>query len=229
MPRLAHRLASTACEEALAPSALPQRLRDSATVYSLTGSGYVRSRDGDGPFPCIVERNHPQALIPRFVDAAGADTIIPALIYRSQRALEGATPEEILAEFETKASRGEFLAPPRPGVSNMTSEYNYIYLSQRQQIVDVHPHLMFYAPNLTSDGVGDSFEAALHENRGLPFVLEPGIHGYMISLVDHASDATGIRRACAGPVGDVPPIFARSRGGAAGARSVADSGGGHQH
>lgn len=204
-------------------------MRDSATVYSLTESGHVRTRIGDGPFTCIVERNHPRALIPRFVDAAGADTIIPALIYRSQRALEGAAPEEILAELETRASRGEFRAPPRPGVSYMTSEYNYIYVSQRQQIVDVHPHLMFCAPNLTNDGVGGSFEAALQENRGLPFVLEPGIHGYMISFVDHGSDATGIRRACAGPVGDVPPILARSPGGAAGARPVADSGGGHLH
>ncbi len=226
---MAHRLASTACEEALALSAPPQRLRDSATVYSLTESGYVRTRDGDGPLTCIVERNHPRALIPQCVDAAGADTIIPDLIYCSQRALEGATPEEILAEFETRAIRGEFRAPARPGVSYMTSEYNYIYVSQRQQIVDVHPHLMFYAPNLTNDDIGGSFEAALEEYRGLPLVLEPGIHGYMISFVDHASDATGVMRAGGGQVGDVPPVPARSPGGAAGARPVADSGGGHQH
>jgi hypothetical protein len=216
------------CEEALALSALPARLRDGASVYALTENGYVRTRDGSGPFTCIVERNHPLAVIPQCVDAAGADTIIPALIFRSERALEGATPEQVLTEFRQKAERGEFHAPSRPGISYMTSAYNYIYLSEPERIVDVHPHLMFYAPNLTNEDIGGSFKAGSEENRGLPFVLEPGIHGYMISFVDHASESEDVQRACAGEVADRPPALATARDPAqrtAQARTAA----GHQH
>jgi hypothetical protein len=198
---------SKACEEALALSALPQRLRSSASVYTLTDAGFVRTRAAQGTFTCIVERNHPQALIPQCVDAAGADTIIPALIWRSERALAGATPQAISAEFNTKVARGEFRAPERPGVSYMTSAYNYIYLPDPDRIVDVDPHMMFYAPNLTNDDIGGSF-AARNDNRGLPFILEPGIHGYMISYVDHASDPADVQRECAGQIGEAPPGIA---------------------
>jgi hypothetical protein len=196
------------CEEALALSALPERLRGDATTYTLTNHGFERSRAGHGPFTCIVERNHPLALIPQCVDAAGAETIIPALIFKSERALAGRSPEEVAAEFEQKARDGEFQAPARPGISYMTSPYNYIYLGTQRGIAQVDPHLMFYAPGLTNADVGGSFAAGTEENRGLPFVLEPGIHGYMISFVDHASDGQAVRRACDGQVGETPPTLA---------------------
>ncbi|MEO0425249.1 MAG: hypothetical protein AAF184_23130, partial [Pseudomonadota bacterium] len=53
-----------ACEEALALSALPLRLREQASVYALTDQGFELTRRSDGPFTCIVERNHARSIIP---------------------------------------------------------------------------------------------------------------------------------------------------------------------
>ena len=61
-------LLSTACEEALALSALPERLRTDATVYVLEATGYRKSRAGQGAFSCLVTRNHPQSYIPLCFD-----------------------------------------------------------------------------------------------------------------------------------------------------------------
>ena len=82
-------LLTQACEEALALSALPAALRSDASAYVLTASGFEMTRQGSGPFTCIVARNHANALVPQCPDAAGADTVIPGIIKKSEWALSG--------------------------------------------------------------------------------------------------------------------------------------------
>lgn len=195
-----------ACEVALALSALPQRLREDASVVGLTHDGYRTLRERDGAFTCIVERNHRQALIPQCLDAAGTTTILPALVFKSEQVLAGATPEEVDETYRDKLDRGDFVAPSRPGISYMASDYNYIFVANAGAIRKVPPHVMFYAPGLENDDIGGSFTDG-QANRGLPFVVDPGPHGYMVSFIEKAAASDDVVAACGDQVGDSPPIL----------------------
>ncbi|MDX1517360.1 MAG: hypothetical protein R3288_11000 [Woeseiaceae bacterium] len=195
-----------ACEIALALSALPERLRDDASVVGLTRDGFRTLRERDGAFTCIVERNHPRALIPQCLDAAGKASILPALVFKSERVLSGDPPDTVDAAYRERLASGEFTAPARPGISYMASDYNYIYVASADQIRKVPPHVMFYAPGLDNDDVGGSF-ADGQANRGLPFVVDPGPHGYMVSFIERAASGDDVVAACADQVGDAPPAL----------------------
>lgn len=194
------------CETAIALSALPERLRPGASVYALVDGEYRQTRSGSGPFTCIIERNHRNSIAPQCMDEAGRDSVLPALIHKSQRLLAGATLEEVSSEFERKVDRGEFRPPARPGVSYMISEFNYIFVNSKKEVMKIRPHMMFYGPNLTNRDIGGSFSAAL-DNRGLPFIIGPSIHRNIISHVEKASDSKDVLDACEGQLGEVPPLF----------------------
>jgi len=208
-----------ACEEALALSALPQRLRDGASVYVLDSNGYKLARKGDGTFTCIVERNHRMSLIPQCPDAAGADTLIPGIIAKSMLALEGVIGDERAARFQAAVNKGDFVAPTRSGISYMMSNFNYIWSPQRDSMIRVPPHVMFYAPEIANEDIGGSFHEGLHENRGVPFIIEEGIHGYMTSFVEHPSDSSQVLAACKGQIPAEPPTLGQNEAGARDDRS----------
>ncbi len=193
---------SAKCETALALSALPSHLRTHASVYALGPEGFTKTVDSDGPFTCIVERNHPKSVIPQCVDAAGVDVILPAIMHKTKLAMQGMDPADIRADFSARVDRGEFKAPSSLGVNYMMSSYNYIYLQGRDVIANIPPHLMHYAPNVTNEDI----KAVPNAPRlGLPHINAQGIHGYFISFVEGASDPGAVQQACAGEVGDVPP------------------------
>ncbi len=212
-PHTAGRPITPACEEALALSALPKRLRAGASVFVLTDDGYRMSRSGDGPFTCIVGRNHAEALIPQCPDAAGLDSVIPGIILKSQLALAGAAIEARQAEFEKKKENGDLSAPDRPGVSYMMSNFNYAWNHQAGGLMRIPPHVMFYAPNLSNDDIGGSMQEGMGSNRGVPFIIEEGIHGYMTSMVEHPSDSSDVFAACDGQLPEVAGTIAASGGG----------------
>ncbi len=188
---------SAECEAQLALSALPERLRASATVYVYGDEGFTAQPGQGDTFSCILERNHPLSLIPQCLDRAGTEAILPALMHKTERVLSGNAPNEVRDAFAVSLQQGEYAAPARPGVSYMVSAYNRIYLSARDEIINVGPHVMFYAPGLSNDDIGGSHAAGM-SNHGMPFVLDEGPHGYMITYVDQASDTAAVRAACKG-------------------------------
>ena len=199
------------CEEALALSALPARLREQASVYSLTDQGFKMTRKKDGPFTCIVERNHVDAVIPQCVDAAGADTIIPGIMQKTEWSLAGIPVADRRAKFEELAEQEKLLPPPRSGISYMMSDFNYVWNSRNEHLMRVPPHVMFYAPNVSNEDVGGSFEEAVKGNRGTPFVVEVGIHGYMTSFVERPSESDDVLAACAGQLPEAQEMVVRSQ------------------
>lgn len=190
-------LLSEACETQLALSAIPARLRAGATVYIYTPDGFSVSQEGDGALSCIVERNHPLTIIPQCLDQAGAESILPALMFKTERIMSGMPPEQVSEAHAGMLQSQGFKAPERAGVSYMISGYNLIYLAGRDERVTVGPHVMFYAPGLSNADIGGSQKDGT-ENRGMPFVLDDGPHGYMISYVDHASEPDDVLSACEG-------------------------------
>lgn len=197
---------SRSCEIALALSALPSRLRDQADVYVLANGRYEKAVDADGPFTCIVDRNHASSIAPQCMDSEGAQTILPALIAQSEAAVGIALAADASRRYAAVLADGDYAAPGRAGISYMMSAYNYIYAPNAGRVLKIPPHVMFYAPGLTNDDIGGSLESTV-TNLGTPFVVNPGPHGYMISYTEHASDSADVAETCAGQLGDPPPPF----------------------
>lgn len=187
---------SAECEKELALSALPDRLRSEATVYVRNGERYKVVQQGSN-FSCIVERNHPLSIIPQCMDSKGRDSILPALIWKSERIMAGESPEQVTEKYKDKLAKGEFAAPAGAGVSYMTSAFNWIHIAARDQRIAVGPHVMFYAPDVENMQIGGSQQYS-QSNRGMPFVLDPGPHGYMISFVEKTSEPDAVLAACDG-------------------------------
>jgi len=194
------------CEVAVARSALPLRLREAASVYALVGSSYELVVEGEGPFTCIVERNHPDSVIPQCMDKASVDSVLPAIIDRSEMAVGGADFHAISLANQARLEDGNYHAASRPGVNYMMSDYNYVYVESAGQVLKVPPHVMFYAPGLSNEDVGGSFQSMI-ENVGTPFVFQEGLHGYMLTYVQHRADPNEVALTCAGILGERPPSF----------------------
>ncbi len=197
---------SAACEEQLALSALPKRLRATASAYVLYEEGFRKVRDKNGPFTCIVERNHEKALIPQCVDAAGADTIIPGIMLKTEWVLAGHSTEKRREMFQEGVSNGRLQAPSRAGVSYMMSAFNHIYNGQSSTFLRIGPHVMFYAPSLSNDDIGGSMREGMGSNRGVPFIVDESIHGFMTSMVEHAADSADALATCQGQIDDIDPF-----------------------
>ena len=189
---------SLACEEALALSAMPAKLRNNATVYALRGERYEVTRRGDGNFTCIVERNHAESIVPQCVDRVGVASVLPAMIHRSERIVRGDQPSAVADAFAQQLAAGKFKAPSGAGINYMLSAYNYIYVRDADRLFRVGPHLMFYAPNVRNEDIGGSTQAERSENRGLPVVLDEGPHGYMVSFIEKPADGSDVEAACEG-------------------------------
>jgi len=197
---------STQCEIALARSAAPARLRADASVYGLKDGVYEKLVDGGGPLTCVTERNHRDALIPQCMDRGGVDSVLPAIIARSLMSVHGASFAEIKTDSDRRLREGEFAPLPGAGISYMMSAYNYIFVESANEVRKVAPHVMFYAPNLGNGDIGGSFES-MSNNIGTPFILNPGIHGYMVVYTQYAADPDEVALACKGQLGEAPPLF----------------------
>lgn len=169
-------------ETRLALSAAPEHLRDGAGVVALTADGFVTVRESRNGFTCVVNRDHPLNRKPTCYDAEGTATILPKVMFVGELLVEGVPLEEIDARVARKFAAGEFVSPSRPGVAYMLSTEVRNYNPQTGQVDGFPPHLMFYAPNLTNEDIGASWDA-LREHRWLPFIGYQGPHGFMIVVV----------------------------------------------
>lgn len=172
-----------ACEVDLALSAAPAHLKPEATVYVLKEAGYVRVREGSNGFTCIVNRDHPRVIKPTCFDAEGGATIIPKILRFGERLMQGMPVDAIDEEIAKGFEAGTFLSPRRPGIAYMLSPYNRPYNPSADKLGWFPPHLMFYAPNLSNEDIGVSWEARRDDPR-LPFIGYQGPHGYMIVPIE---------------------------------------------
>jgi len=190
---------SQACEEALALSALPAALRDQASVYVWRNGAFEKTIESDGSFHCVVERNHPDSIIPECVTDTGKDTILAGIEFKTQQTALGLTSDEITDRMKQRFASGALAAPARPGINYMMSAYNYIYIERANEIRTIPPHTMFFAPDVPESVIGQSYDVA-RQNPGTPMVTASGPHGYMITFTAAASDPTQVVQACEGQV-----------------------------
>lgn len=176
-------LLPTACEVELALSAAPHYLRAEASVYVLQSDGYIKYRQGNNPFTCIVNRDHPKVLKPTCFDAEGSRTIVPKILAFGSMLQSGIELPTITEKINQSFATGEFTSPQRPGVAYMLSRYNRPYNSSTKQLGWFPPHVMFYAPNLVNEDIGHDMRFH-NPKQPLPMIAYQGPHGYMIMISD---------------------------------------------
>ncbi len=172
-----------ACEISLALSAAPEYLQREASVMALTRAGYEQVRHGSNAFTCIVNRDDPRVLKPTCFDASGTESVVPTIVYRGQRLMQGDALSEINADIARGFESGQFISQPHPGVAYMLSRYNRPVNRQTGELGFFPPHVMFHAPGLSNEDIGHDMN--YHDpNRPLPMIAYGGPQGYMLMISD---------------------------------------------
>jgi hypothetical protein len=178
-------------------SALPDRLRDSATAYVLDPArGYVVERIGTNGMSCIVVRSDWQFDLPFrsdiywpvCYDVEGSATHLKQYLDAAALRAKGMggreAHREILKRFDTAAYR----QPAHAGVAYMLAPLmrGYSGTSSSEIPETIHlPHYMVYAPNVTNKDIGGKYYGQ-H-----PFMLRmsPGHDDVIIFLAGGAEKA----------------------------------------
>ncbi len=187
---------SRECEIALAQSAAPKHLWEGAGVFVLGSNGYERVEKPGNGFECLLERNHPDSVIPICFDTQSTDANLALTLEKGILIRQGNSFEEISVEVERKLSEGDYPIAGY-GVVYMVSDYNYIFNSERNVMLKVAPHVMFHAPNVKNSDIGAN-PRAVFANRGLPMINAEGPHGFMVSFVEKSSDSSRVESECKG-------------------------------
>ncbi len=182
----------------LALSALPPYLRDNATVYTLNpDKGFEVARKGTNGFHAFVARTGDDAfrgawpltayrddiLYPISFDKAGAEAQMRIFFDAAEMQAKGTPPGELKKIMKDRYKTGYYKAPERAGISYMLSPILRTYFNPEESgdnVVTInYPHVMYYAPNVSSGDIGAGKLGGMY-----PFVIMPGPHGYFIQPID---------------------------------------------
>lgn len=141
-------------EIALARSAAPAAVADSAAVYVLTEQGYERAVEGVSGAACYVSRDWLASLEPHCFDAEGAATILPLAMHRVSLLHQGKSPAEADRAVADGLVSGRFRLPRRPAVSYMLSAAQALIADDGRAVGAWKPHIMIYYPYLTPADLG---------------------------------------------------------------------------
>jgi hypothetical protein len=182
----------------LALSALPSHLRDQATVYVLNpDKGFEVARKGTNDFYALVSRGgigddtfrgswpltqyKDEILYPIAFDKAGAKAQMQVFFDAAAMRAKGTPPGELKNIMLERHKTGYYKAPERAGIAYMLSPVLRTYFDPENkddlQTIN-YPHVMFYAPNVSSEDIGAGKLGGMD-----PFVILSGHHGYMIQAV----------------------------------------------
>lgn len=144
-------IADRKVEIALARSAAPKEISDSATVLVLSRQGLIEAAHGSNGFTCVVLRSFsgslsdpgfwsPRVRAPHCFNPPASRTMLPELLKRVEWIMAGVSTAEIAARTERAYSAHDFPLPAPGAMAYM--------LSHEQHLVDADPHwlphLMFY-------------------------------------------------------------------------------------
>jgi hypothetical protein len=195
----------------LALSALPQHLRDNATVYVLNpDKGFEVARKGTNGFYALVARTgddtfrgswpftkyRDDILYPISFDEAGAKAQMQVFFDAAEMQAKGTPPEELKKIIQERYTTHHYKAPERAGVSYMLSPIlrTYVNPEVNDNVATANvPHVMHYAPNVSNEDVGGASptpeqlqyfsEHGSWQASPDPFVILHGPHGYFVQFV----------------------------------------------
>jgi hypothetical protein len=140
-------------EVALALSACPAAVAQSAAVYVLGPAGYVKLRESQNGFTALVQHTAPTAVEPRCMDAEGTRTWLPRILKVAELRAQGKSREEIQAAVAAALAKGTLQPPTRLGIDYMLSTHNRVP-NEKGEVTPFPPHIMIYAPYLTNKDIG---------------------------------------------------------------------------
>ena len=143
---------------ALAESAAPAEVSSKATIYILGPKGYEKAREGTNGFSCFVGRHFltptETTIEPSCFDAEGSRTLLQVYMHGEELRSSGKSEAEIKADFVNGYKDGRYSYPSKPGFLYMMSSENRLSAITDQSTGIFPPHLMFYAPNMTTQDIG---------------------------------------------------------------------------
>lgn len=141
-------------EIALARSAAPPSVSDSARVLVLTDRGYEVAIQGKNGVTCLVNRSWPESLEPECFDAEASVTVLPVELYRTEERHKGRPEEAIEREVSERLADGRFRLPRRPAMQYMMSSGQRLISDDGRKVGKWYPHLMLAIPYLTNADLG---------------------------------------------------------------------------
>jgi hypothetical protein len=144
-------IADRAAEMALARTAAPKNVSDSARILVLTRTGYVETARGTNGFTCAVVRSFMGSLddpgywnskvrAPHCFNPPAARTVLVEMLKRAEWVMAGVSKSEIATRTERAYASRQFPLPTAGAMAYM--------LSPEQYLVDADPHwmphVMFY-------------------------------------------------------------------------------------
>jgi hypothetical protein len=149
----------------LAIVSAPPEIRDTTGVFVLEEHGFVRVRDSQNGFNCIVERRA-KHLSPMCYDAEGSISTLQATLMRGDLLMKGSDPVEIEKRIDEAYQDGRLHAPQKTGIVYMLStDENWHDQSSGGVTIHVVPHIMVYAPYLKNSDIAVAKEQLWKTNR----------------------------------------------------------------
>jgi hypothetical protein len=141
-------------EIALARSAAPPAISDSATIYVLGDSGWAIAVPGANGVACHVNRSWVASLEPHCYDAEAAATILPMELRRTELLHQGRSLDEANREVAEGLASGRFRVPRRLAMSYMMSSAQQLIADDGRTVGGWRPHVMIFFPYLTAAELG---------------------------------------------------------------------------
>lgn len=142
-------------EITLALEAAPPSVTAKAGVWIHDKTGYIKARESQNGFVCVVDHRIPTASEPQCLDAEGVKTFLPKYQLVASLRAKGKPEADIRKAVKAAFKDGTLVAPSRPGVIYMMSPHNVVTIDEDKGIAAPFPgHLMFYAPNMASKDLG---------------------------------------------------------------------------
>jgi hypothetical protein len=171
----------------LAESAAPAEVSSKATVYVLGPKGYENAREGTNGFTCFVGRHFVKpaetTIEPQCFDAEGSRTLLLVYMHGEELRANGKSEAEIKADVANGYKEGRYQYPSKPGFLYMMSSRNRLSAIPEHGTGIFPPHLMFYAPNMTTKDIG--FDA--EPNLDYLGMTHPGAGDNLIVVIPAAS------------------------------------------
>jgi len=141
-------------EIALARSAAPPTVSDSATIWVLGDTSYEVAVRGTNGNVCFVGRDWMDTITPECFDAEGAATVLQMERLHIELLHRGRSERQAQQAIADALRDGRLRPPHRPALCYMMSPDQWLINEQRQVEGHWHPHLMVYYPYLTSADLG---------------------------------------------------------------------------
>jgi len=141
-------------EIALAKSAAPAAVSESATIWVLRDGRFEAAVEGSSGNACMVSRTRPTSLEPICYDPEGARTILPIEIRLVETRIEDGDWDAAWKEVHEAIEAGELPLPGRPAMTYMLSSGQRLVADDGREVGAWKPHFMLYVPYLEGEEMG---------------------------------------------------------------------------